>query len=60
MGHHDGNGVDGVSKDEYRQHSSTEAVCESPQKKREEEKESGGANVAMVDKERSNGGEDGC
>jgi hypothetical protein len=49
-----------VSEDEYRRLSSTEAVCESPQKKREEEKEPGGANVAMVDKERSNGGEDGC
>ena len=59
-GHRDGDGVSGASEDEYRQHSSTDAVCESPQKKREEEKESGGANDAMEDKERSNGGEDGC
>jgi hypothetical protein len=59
-GHRDGDGVGGASEDEYRRHSSNEAVCESPQKKPEEEKESGGANVAMVDKERSNGGEDGC
>ena len=59
-GHRDGDGVGGASEDEYCRYSSTDAVCESPQKKREEEKESGGANVAMVDKERSNGGEDGC
>ena len=58
-GHCDGDGVGGASEDEYRRHSSTDAVCESPQKKREEEKESGGANDAMVDKECSIGGEDG-
>ena len=43
-GHRDGDGVGGASEDEYCRYSSTDAVCESPQKKREEEKESGGAN----------------
>ena len=42
-----------------RGHSSTDAECKLPQKKREEKKEWGGANNAMEDKERSNGGEDG-